>query len=68
MARENTLLKPGKTYINAARARIAAENAAPENARYFIAYNEEGRAFPIFIGREAFDASLYRKGFICILN
>ena len=65
MAREMTNIKPSKTYINAARARIAADNIS-DKARYIIAHNEEGRAYPIFVGDDAMYEQLYRKGFIVI--
>jgi len=44
-------LKPNKTYASEDNARKAVERLLPNTTqRYFVAFNKEGRCYPVFIG------------------
>lgn len=63
---ELTHLKPSRTYASADNARKAVETAGFEDLPYYIAYDETGRAHPIFIGDAALRRQVYHAGFMTI--
>lgn len=65
MAHEITHLVPGKTYAGAERARTAVKKLNT-TCRFFITYNEQGRAYVVFVGEQALRDGLHFSGHICV--
>lgn len=62
-------LIPAKTYKTEATAEKAALKAIEKTGmvlRFMICWNEEGRAYPVFIGEDAVIAGVLFDGFIVV--
>lgn len=53
-------IKPARTYAHEVNAIKAVEDKYPAtDLRYFIAWNSEGRCYPVFVGHQAIDAGVH---------